>query len=440
MGGTLLLTFTRGSYLAITISIPVMILLYIRGASTGIDRRFYKKIILILLLLAIIGGGIVYIPHPFNQKDSIIGKLRQRVTIESITKGNSALRRIATWKFTWMMIKDYTLLGSGLGTYDYHTLKYQADFFAKGNNRDIYPYGQAAQAHNEYLQLWSELGIVGLLTFLWFISNFFRNVFKNIKKMEAKEKGIVIGLAGGITAVLIDALFGFPLQLAASFSLFWMFLVLAAVELSITCSNRAGNVFHSEYLRSPVQKKIGQNIKLNYGTKIIKQIFLSFLVVIFMLTSLFFLSRPFLARVYWSKGSRESSKGMYNEAIKNYEKGLQINPWLGELYYNIGVTLHNKGIIGPTLGYFLKAERFTDTPDLPFYIGSLYLKKNDYDEAILYFEKAIKYQFKKKDMLPLQLQLGRIYLAVKDYKNAERTFTKAIEAKKDNAEAYYYLA
>lgn len=131
---------------------------------------------------------------------------------------------------------------------------------------------------------------------------------------------------------------------------------------------------------------------------------------------------------------------MYNEAIKNYEKGLQINPWLGELYYNIGVTLHNKGIIGPTLGYFLKAERFTDTPDLPFYIGSLYLKKNDYDEAIFYFEKAIKYQFKKKDMLPLQLQLGRIYLAVKDYKNAERTFTEAIEVKKDNAEAYYYLA
>lgn len=117
--------------------------------------------------------------------------------------------------------KRLSIPGSGLGTYAYNTLKYQADFFSIRNNREIYPHGFAVQSHNEYLQLWSELGIIGLLLFLWIILAYYRNVFINIGKIDEKQQAITIGLAGGVTAVLVDAIFGFPLQLATSISLFW---------------------------------------------------------------------------------------------------------------------------------------------------------------------------------------------------------------------------
>ena len=132
------------------------------------------------------------------------------------------LRRVAIWKFTWMMIEDYPLLGSGLGSYNYHTLKYQAEFFSKGNNRDIYPHGWAVQAHNEYLQLWSELGIIGLLAFLWMAGSYYRNILRNLRQMPRK-KGRIIGLTGGVTAVLVDAVFGFPRNWRP-LSLFWLFM------------------------------------------------------------------------------------------------------------------------------------------------------------------------------------------------------------------------
>jgi O-antigen ligase len=135
-----------------------------------------------------------------------------------------------------MMIEERPLLGSGIGTYGYQSLPYQAEFFAQGNNRDIYPHGFAVQAHNEYLQMWAEMGIIGLLLFLGIIFIYYRNIFINFRKMGEKGKAITISLAGGVTAVLVDALFGFPLQLAASLSLFWLFLGLSSAQININIS------------------------------------------------------------------------------------------------------------------------------------------------------------------------------------------------------------
>ncbi len=72
-----------------------------------------------------------------------------------------------------MMIKDRPLLGSGIGTFKYNSLRYQAEFFSQGDNRSIYPYGFAKHVHNEYLQLWAELGIIGLGIFIWIMICYF---------------------------------------------------------------------------------------------------------------------------------------------------------------------------------------------------------------------------------------------------------------------------
>jgi hypothetical protein len=107
MSLTLFFTFTRGSYLAIAITIPVMLFLYFKSAKNEQGKKFYIKIVLLFLLLTIIALAIIYIPHPLNKKGTTLGKLRSRVTIEALTSGSSTLRRIAIWKCTWMMIKDY---------------------------------------------------------------------------------------------------------------------------------------------------------------------------------------------------------------------------------------------------------------------------------------------------------------------------------------------
>ncbi len=442
MGIALLLTFTRSAYLGIAISILVMLFLFLKNAPHEASKKYYKKVMVYLLLLIIITSAIIYIPHPLNQRNTFLGKLRSRITLDSVISGTSILRRIATWKFTWMMVEDYFLWGSGLGTYDYHTLKYQGEFFSQGQNRDIYPHGWAAQAHNEYLQRWSELGIIGLLIFLWIIFFYYRNILIRLRKISERDQAFIIGLAGAITAVLIDAFFGFPLQLAASLSLFWMFLGLTAAQVNIIDTHSREELTYSK-TNNKLDEVINNKQKSQSSTGLftVKKLFLSFIVIGLMIICILFLIKPFVARVYLYYGSNyQFRKNNDQEAIKNYEKGMKWNPWLGEIYYNLGGLLSSRGFINPSLEYFHKAEKFMDHPYLPQNIASLYLKRGEYEQAISYLEQAIKYQRNKKSMLPLQIELGNSYLILKDYKNAERHFGEAIKNFPENAEAYYKLA
>jgi len=457
MGIALLLTFTRGSLLAIVVTIPVLIFFYYRSAVGELNKKHYRRFAFYFLILVIVAAALVYIPHPLNQKGSTLGNLRERVTIESITSGSSTLRRVAIWKFTWMMIEERPLLGSGVGTYGYQSLPHQAEFFAQGNNRDIYPHGFAVQAHNEYLQMWAEMGIIGLLLFLGIIFIYYRNIFINFRKMGEKGKAITIGLAGGVTAVLVDALFGFPLQLAASLSLFWIFLGLSSAQINLfplfseaeinqkkdkkntkTTSIKVNANYNTDNKKAINEKELNLS-NLSTGNKI-KKIFLSILVVALMVGVISFLIRPFMARVYWYHGNQQIVKGNYQEAIKIYEKGLKWNPWQGEMYYDIGNILAKEGLNTPAIEYLHKAEKYVDHHSLPQNIAAAYLKKGEIEKAIPYLEKAIKYQQKKEDQLPLQLQLGNLYLTIEDYQNAERQFQNALQVNPESAEAYYGLA
>lgn len=442
MGGALFFTFTRSSYLAIAVAIPVMLLLYFKSAVTKQTKNRYKKAILCFILLSIIALAIIYIPSPLNRRNTTLGTLRNRVAIESLISDSSMLRRVATWKFTQMMIEDHPLLGSGLGTYAYHTLKYQAEFFAIGNNRDIYPHGKALQAHNEYMQLWSELGIIGLLLFLWIIFAYYKNIFINIGKIDEKQQAITIGLTGGVTAVLVDAIFGFPLQLAASISLFWIFLGLSTCQVNIALQEKRSTIFQEKKIA--VAKKTGfkivqKNISLFNSQAKKRMAYIT--AIILMSICLFFLVRPFVARVYYYYGEDLITRiNKYNEAIAFYEKGIRMNPWLGDLYYKIGINQSARRQNTSALENFHKAEKCMDDHYLPQHIAYLYLRLEEYDKAIPYFEKAIKYQPNNKGIPPLQIQLGNIYLTMEDYQNAEHYFIDAIKNSPDRAEAYFGLA
>jgi O-antigen ligase len=432
MGTALFLTFTRGSYLAIALTIPVLLFIFLKGTTEKAEKRYYKKLLLIFLLLLIIGLSVIYIPHPFNQRGTPLGQLRSRTTIQSLTSGSSILRRIATWKFTWMMIEDNLILGSGLGTYDYLTLKYQADFFARNNNRDIYPHGFAAQAHNEYLQMWAELGIIGLLFFLGILFFYYRNVFYYIHKANDKQKALIISLAGGVTAILIDAIFGFPLQLTASLSLFCISIGLTFAQIYILKSDKKVKAEEASG-----QDPTSRNLSPGF---IAVKVILFFLVIAGMIALNILLIRPFMARVHWYYGNQQIIKGNFNEAVEIYEKGLKWYPWQGEMYFDTGNILANKGINTPALEYYHKAEKYVDHHNLPHYIANLYLKRGEIGKAIPYLETAIKYKPNKQDMLPLQLQLGNIYLEIREFKGAARHFSNAIENNPESAEAYYGLA
>ena len=424
MGISLTVTFTRSSYLGFGASLIFMAILFMTLQGKSFIKE-NKNFFIIILVAIIIITLLFVIPNPLNKSGTAIYKIKSRISVSQLSQSFSISSRITNWKFTTLMIKDNPLLGSGIGTYKYNSLRYQARFLEQGQNRSIYPYVFATKTHNEYLQLWAELGIVGLGIFIWLIISYFYYGLRFIKRVKNRYKqGITIGLMGAVVAVLIDGIFGFPLHLPATIVLFWLALALTIVTIKSEVDAEEVNT----------SKKDSNQISWFKPLLYIGIIFLA----IFLCVTV---SRPFIARTYWYYGNKELEKNKdVNKAIKMYEEALKWDPYLGEVYYQMGRTLQNRGIYNIALEYFEKAEKYVDHPDLPQDLASVYLKKELFDKAAIKFKQAISYQKNEKSMLPLYNQLGSIYFRQKKYKQAEVVFKNALKIKPNFVNSYYGLA
>jgi len=422
MGTTLIVTFTRSSYLALGVSLLFMFLLFLLSRGKNFLKE-NKKLFMILLIVIILVVSIFIIPNPLNKPGTAISQIKGRISIPQLTNTFSSGRRIAIWKFTWMMIKDYPILGSGIGTYKYNTFRYQAKFFEQGDNRSIYPYGFADKTHNEYLQLWVELGTIGLAIFLWLLITYFIYGIRYLKREKDKQRqGIMIGLMGAVVAFLVDCFFWFPLHLSSNLSLFWLFMGLTMVmglEKNVGSRSADKSKRNNIYKYKPIF----------YIAIILLAAFLSVTV-----------ARPFMARTYWYSGFKEVEKKNWEKASEIYELALKWDPYEGGLYYDSGKIFMERGLYNTALKYFKESEKYFDLRGLPQNLAIVYLTKGEIDNAITELKRAISYQLSEGTMPPLYNELGNAYLKLEKYEQAEIAFKGALKIDSHFVMAHYGLA
>jgi O-antigen ligase len=80
------------------------------------------------------------------------------------------------------------------------------------------------QAHNDYLQVIADAGIIGLILGAFFLFQLFRTGWKNSKTHDRFKRGIIVGAMAGCFGVLVHSLFDFVLHITAV-SLMFLFLV-----------------------------------------------------------------------------------------------------------------------------------------------------------------------------------------------------------------------
>jgi len=433
MASTIVLTFTRTPYLSLVISFIFMLLIF--AISRG--KRLFKenkKIFIVILTAIVLIVSLFVIPTSLNKKGTVLSRIKERVSVSQLGSDFATSRRVAIWKYTILMIKDYPLLGTGVGSFKYNSLRYQAKFFDQGDNRALYPYGVADKTHNEYLQLWAELGIIGLGIFLWLIISYFNYGLKILRRIKDEYKrGIVIGLMGSIVAFLVDAIFWFPMHQPANIVLFWLILGLTFSEL------RDNEVCIDKKIQ--IQKNIKDKVKKEKDDDIFRfKPFLYISIILLIVFTCFAVIRPFLAQIYWYFGNEEIKNNNYNKSIKIYEKALKYDPYLGQAYYDLGLILNNKGFSNAAQEYFEKTEKYFDHPELPRNLAIIYLSNNNYEKAISKLKQAISYKKDEKSMLPLYAELGNTYITLKSYKPAEIALKEALKIDPDFINAHYGLA
>ena len=129
--------------------------------------------------------------------------------------------RIVIWETGGRMFKDRPFLGHGLGTFMNVFSRYKPE-----------NYSWVVYAHNCYLQIIAEMGIVGLLIFLWFAFVLIKDaIFKLIKCRDKFLKAFLTGLIGGVLAYLVHSFFDTNLYSLPLAVLFWAFAGLAAAKI-----------------------------------------------------------------------------------------------------------------------------------------------------------------------------------------------------------------
>lgn len=101
----------------------------------------------------------------------IVVIIRTSAQNHSYTPLYSSIMRLNYWQDTFQIIKTYPLTGIGLGNFDLYSSRY---------------------SHNSYLQIWAEMGIFGLLSFVSIIYCFIKVGLEKIKENPNKTQAAAL--------------------------------------------------------------------------------------------------------------------------------------------------------------------------------------------------------------------------------------------------------
>ena len=91
------------------------------------------------------------------------------------------------------------------------------------------------EAHNEYIEIAAEMGLVGLAAFLGMVLWFGVSGWRRLAgggDLSGEKRARVLWLMCALAVTLIDAMFSFPLQLPVSGIVFWTILALLRAEIA----------------------------------------------------------------------------------------------------------------------------------------------------------------------------------------------------------------
>jgi O-antigen ligase len=206
MVGTIFLSGSRGGMLAIFVELAALgVVLSRQEKKTRIALGVGAFAVVLISLLAWLGGK----------------ELTTRVSsISTEARGEiSGGMRLSIDRDTIQMFRRKPILGWGLGTFPVIYPQF----------RSFYTNFFVNEAHNDYLQLLSEMGLLGFATMVWFVTELFRRVPRKIQKWTTDVSGAVtLACTLGITGILVHSLIDFNLQIPANAALFYVFCTIAA--------------------------------------------------------------------------------------------------------------------------------------------------------------------------------------------------------------------
>jgi O-antigen ligase len=208
MGASIFLSGSRGGMAAFAVEVSLFFLFLFRERTrSGVALLMCGFLLVALTSVAWIGGGEVSarISTLTSQKRSdLTGDIRVQIDRDGLH-----------------MFSRRPILGWGLGTFE--------DVYPQF--RSFYTNSQVNAAHNDYLQILTETGILGFGVALWFLATAIRPALRKTRNWPSDVNGAVsLAALLGISGILVHSFVDFNLQIPANALLFYVLCSVAALQ------------------------------------------------------------------------------------------------------------------------------------------------------------------------------------------------------------------
>ena len=233
MGATIFLSGSRGGMIAFAVEIGIFVAFIFR------ERQKQNVAILLSAFLLISLGVIAWTGG---------SEVKARIATIGGDKHSDLLTNMREQidRDILRMSRQRPVLGWGQGTF--------ADVYPRF--RSFYTDSLVNAAHNDFLQVLAETGIVGFGIMVWFLIRVLRPALRKSQKWPSNLNGAVsVAAILGISGILVHSLVDFNMQVPANAALFYSLCTVAAMEPRFRTHRRSHRQLEAECLeefRQPV--------------------------------------------------------------------------------------------------------------------------------------------------------------------------------------------
>ncbi len=200
MAACMIFTWSRGAWLGVFFACALFLVI--------MDKRWVLLGVLALLLLPLL--------MVLSGNTTIL----ERLLSVGNTQDTSTAYRVSIWQASILIIKDFWVSGIGIGSEAFKSV-YPAYALSGADF--------ALHSHNLYLQIWVEMGIIGIAALLFMVLAFVKQVFSNAvigaHKKDSHAK-LVIALGAGVLGFLLQGLTDYVWYNYKILMIFWIFFAL----------------------------------------------------------------------------------------------------------------------------------------------------------------------------------------------------------------------
>jgi len=178
-----------GALIGLAVGLFIFIILHVL-----VKGRYKTGIAIIILVLVI--ASLTF---------SLVAPVKDKIML----KDWSGMVRFTIWGETWNMLRDNFIFGAGLDGYKIKIWPYHESY--QWMEVFLYP-------HNIIFNFWSELGLLGVASFIWLISSFYKTCYLLIKK----ERVFIITAISAMIVLLVHGLVDVPYFKNDLSILFWI--------------------------------------------------------------------------------------------------------------------------------------------------------------------------------------------------------------------------